>query len=229
LITFLSCWFNIGKKKWRACEKKTRAALVCEINTALNGVIREKKPSVLVTEDLRHAFSYDRPACVNRRLSSWLRGVMQDRVEFKALAECFRHEQVNPAYGSQECPSCCFVDRGNRKGDNFSCLHCGFEGHADWVGALNIRKRMDDREITRYTPYRDVKTILMRRFHRRLETEGAQALDVTVPGRTPDTVVPQIHCDARDSGHSGEAVMPLHPTVTRRAKQRKPSQTDTYV
>ena len=53
---------------------------------------------------------------VNRRLSSWIRGRLQDRVAFKALAEGFRHEQVNPAYGSQIVLTCEFVDRGNRNG-----------------------------------------------------------------------------------------------------------------
>jgi hypothetical protein len=32
---------------------------------------------------------------------AWLKGKLQDRIAFKALAEGFRHEQVNPAYGSQ--------------------------------------------------------------------------------------------------------------------------------
>jgi Putative transposase DNA-binding domain. len=40
-------------------------------------------------------------------------------------AEGFRHEQVNPAYGSQTCIRCGFVDAGNRNGDRFKCLHCG--------------------------------------------------------------------------------------------------------
>ena len=222
--------FNLGHKKKTACAKKVRAALTCEINQALNSMIREKKLTVLVSEDLRHAFTFNKPPCWNRRLSSWVRGMAQDRIEFKALAKCFRHEQVNSAYGSQECPVCGFVDRGNRRGDRFCCLHCGHENYADRVGALNVRKRRDDREITRYTPYREVKSILMSRFHRRLEAEGAHVLTATVPGRTPETVVPQVHCGIRDANHSGEAEMPRHPTVNRRAKQVKtPVERDRHV
>jgi hypothetical protein len=41
-----------------------------------------------------------------------------------------------------------------------------------------------DRYGKRYTPYWQVKTILLSRFHRRLEAEKS----VTVPGRTPDAV-----------------------------------------
>ena len=126
---------------------------------------------------------------MNRRLSSWVKGVLQDRLEFKVLAGGSRHEQVNPAYGSQVCPSCGFVDSKNRNGDRFKCLHCGHAGHADQVAAMNYFIRKDDRQITRYTPYREVKSILLERFHRRLE---AQQSGATVPGRTLDAVVPTV-------------------------------------
>ena len=40
---------------------------------------------------------------------------------------------VNPAYTSQSCPSCYYVDRKNRKSrhDDFRCLHCGFTADED--------------------------------------------------------------------------------------------------
>ncbi len=138
---------------------------------------------MLVTEDLRHLFTYTQAKSVNRKLSSWLKGTLQDRVEFKALAKGFRHEQVNPAYGSQTCPYCDFVDSKNRKKDRFKCLHCGHEDMADRIAAQNYAKRVGDEEIGQYVPYSQVKTILLRRFHRRLETEKS----VTVPGWTLDT------------------------------------------
>src|SRR5271170_5419592 len=92
-----------------------------------------------------------------RKLSSWIRGKIQDRVAFKALAEGFRHEQVNPAYGSQSCPFCEFVDQRNRIGDRFQCLHCRHENTADRIAALNYARRLNDPEIGLYTPYSQVK------------------------------------------------------------------------
>jgi IS605 OrfB family transposase len=177
--------YNLGKKKHNANTKRLRAALEKEINTAINQLIEIKNPSVLITEDLRHAFNYDKSKKVNRKLSNWLKGKLQDRIAFKALAEGFRHEQVNPAYGSQSCPHCEFVDQKNRKEDRFQCLHCGHEDSSDRVAALNYARRFGDPEIGQYTPYRQVKTILLDRFHRRLETEKS----VTVPGRTLETAV----------------------------------------
>ena len=40
---------------------------------------------------------------------------------------------VNPAYTSQSCPSCYYVDRKNRNSrhDSFRCLHCGFTADED--------------------------------------------------------------------------------------------------
>jgi putative transposase len=177
--------YNLGTKKHHANTKRLRASLEKEINTAINELIETKSPSILITEDLRHAFNYDKPKKVNRKLSNWLKGKLQDRIEFKALAEGFRHEQVNPAYGSQSCPHCEFVDQKNRKGDRFQCLHCGHEDLSDRVAALNYARRFGDPEIGRHTPYRQVKTILLDRFHRRLEAEQS----ATVPGRTLETAV----------------------------------------
>jgi transposase len=78
---------------------------------------------------------------MNRRLSGWVRGEIQERVYFKAVVKGFHHEQVNPAYGSQTCPLCGFVDSRNRKGDMFKCLHCEHEDVADRVAAMNYAKR----------------------------------------------------------------------------------------
>jgi len=46
--------------------------------------------------------------------------------------------KVPPAYTSQTCPVCRFKDRGNRRGESFRCLKCGYEAHADFVAACNI-------------------------------------------------------------------------------------------
>jgi IS605 OrfB family transposase len=176
--------YNLGRQKLTRTKQKSTTALKCEINQAINQLIKTTHPAILITEDLSHLFSYDKSKNVNRRLSSWLRGEIQDRIAFKALAEGFRHEQVNPAYGSQACPKCDFVDSKNRIADRFTCLHCRHEDIADRIAAQNYAKRYGDPEISLYTPYREVKTILLDRFHRRLETE----LSVTVPGRTLETV-----------------------------------------
>jgi transposase len=174
--------YNLGKIKQKNKQRKVEASISREINTAINDLARAKKPLLLITEDLSNSFTFRKSKKMNRRLSRWVRGEIQDRVIFKALAEGFCHEQVNPAYGSQTCPPCGFVDSKNRKGDLFKCCHCQHEDVADRVAAENYKKRYGDREICRSTPPRQVKTILLNRFNRRLE-EGQPS---TVPGMTSD-------------------------------------------
>lgn len=172
--------YNLGQEKQQENQRKVEASISREINTAINQIAKAKKPMLLITEDLSASFILRKSKKMNRRLSRWVRGQIQERIQFKALAEGFRHEQVNPAYGSQTCPLCDFVDFKNRMGDVFRCCHCQHEDVADRVAALNYEKRFGDQEIHRYTPYRQVKAILLERFHRRLEEEKSS----TVPDRT---------------------------------------------
>lgn len=210
--------YNLGNKKLSKTTKKAKASLEKEINTGINELLKNKKPFILITEDLSHCFTYDKPKSVNRKLSSWLRGKLQERVAFKALAEGFRHEQVNPAYGSQTCPHCDFVDRRNRNRDKFKCLHCRHEDIVDRVAALNYFRRYGDDEIGLFMPQAKVKTILLDRFHRRLEVEKS----MTVPGRTLETVsdiYPQMSSEIENiiAGRSYSC----DRAVNQRAKQNK--------
>jgi hypothetical protein len=218
---------NLGMVKWRRREKKVRSSIARVVNAGLNEVLATYPGARLITEDLRHAFTSNKGRVTNRRLSGWVRGTLQDRTEFKTLAEGFRHVQVNAAYSSQRCPKCHFVDAGNRTRDRFVCLHCSHEDHADRVGALNIEDRSADPEITRFTPFREVKAILLSRFHRRLEAEGGLvAPRATVPGRTPDIEPsvrprPGLKTQVLQGEEMAHAVSVTTPAVTRRAKQTK--------
>jgi putative transposase len=48
---------------------------------------------------------------------------------------------VSPAYTSQRCCECGFIHRDNRDKAKFKCVECGFEEHADIVGARNVKYR----------------------------------------------------------------------------------------
>jgi len=49
---------------------------------------------------------------------------------------------VPPQYTSQTCPCCGHVSSDNRKTQpKFLCVECGYEGHADVVGAINVLAR----------------------------------------------------------------------------------------
>jgi transposase len=187
--------FNLGKKKQARNKRKNRIELERQINTALNEMFGKRKPKVLVTEklDIRGKAKSKQ---MSRQVSLWPRGVLADRTDFKALAAGCRHRQVNPAYTSQTCPRCWFVDGQNRNGDRFKCVMCTYEASADRVAAMNLKARLTDPEITLWTPKEQVKAILLARFAAQkrpavLEIVAPQGETRTVAGRrTPVATSP---------------------------------------
>jgi IS605 OrfB family transposase len=127
-------------------------------------MIDKTKAKIVVSEDLSSQFGFGKIKNMNRRLSAWLKSSLKERLSFKALVKGFDHQQVNPAYTSQTCPDCGFVDASNRcsrNKDKFVCQHCKIEGDSDVFSATNLKARYADSDITRYTPYRAVKAILL--------------------------------------------------------------------
>lgn len=52
---------------------------------------------------------------------------------------------VPPQYTSQTCPCCGHIHKNNRKTrETFSCVECGYENHADVVGAKNVLSRANE-------------------------------------------------------------------------------------
>lgn len=122
---------------------------------------------------------------ISRRVSLWHRRKLKERIEFKAsVAGCDR-KQINPAYTSQVCPDCGYLNKANRRGDKFQCKNCQHTGHADVIAAVNQKARLNDHQITPYTPKETVRLILVRRYEARIEHRNAseeKIRTVTAPG-----------------------------------------------
>ncbi len=177
--------FNLGTKKLRRKQRRMRKDIERQVSTALNDVLETRQPCIIVTEKLDICGKAPSKK-LSRRVSQWARSILKDRSEFKASAGGSRREDVNPAYSSQTCPACGYVDRRNRQGDAFQCLHCGHRDHADRVGAHNLKARLGDPDITLFTPKERVKAILLERFDTRLR-RGDAVCPPTVSGRTLGT------------------------------------------
>ena len=68
---------------------------------------------------------------------------LKDWIGSQAEKRGMRLHRTDPAYTSQECPECHFVDRGNRTTqETFECLACGFAGPADTVASCNTQFRV---------------------------------------------------------------------------------------
>lgn len=76
---------------------------------------------------------------VNRLLSFWMYSRVIQRL--KQICEVYGVLLLfkSPYKTSQRCPLCGNIDSRNRRAERFICTSCGFEEHADIVGAMNLK------------------------------------------------------------------------------------------
>ena len=74
-------------------------------------------------------------------LNQWPFSQLQEYTVYKAATKGIQVVMVDPAYTSQRCNACGYVDKGNRDRARFDCLCCGHGDDADHNAALNIRDR----------------------------------------------------------------------------------------
>ena len=177
--------FNLGKNKMRDRKRKGKIRVRQLVSQSIHKIVETKNPNTVITENL-NIRGKAKSKRMSRLVSYWMRSALIERLNFLALAEGFRHKQVNPAYTSQMCPTCLFVHKNNRRGDIFKCLNCGHTDHADRVAAINLLVRANDPDITIYTPKSVVWSILQKRFAASLERRGESSIvaPTTVSGRT---------------------------------------------
>jgi IS605 OrfB family transposase len=73
---------------------------------------------------------------------SWAFAQLGSFLAYKAKAAGVAFVEVDPAYTSQRCHACGWVDKRNRHSQSgFKCGRCGFVGHADHNAAINIAAR----------------------------------------------------------------------------------------
>lgn len=76
------------------------------------------------------------------RFHSWAFGQLADFIVYKAHLAGVPVVFVDPAYTSQRCHQCGHIDKKNRTSQAmFTCVSCGFAGHADHNAAINIAHR----------------------------------------------------------------------------------------
>ena len=94
-------------------------------------------------------------------MSAWAKGVLARSLDSVTTQRGAKHVLVNAAYTSQMDSSTGLL-QGRRVGDKFYREN-GDVLQADHNAALNVLARLDDCEITRFTPYKEVRQILLAR------------------------------------------------------------------
>ncbi len=162
--------YNLGAKKQKKKHKKQRLELERQVNESLNDFLSAKLPKKVVYEDLTHMRGKAKSRKMSRLVSAWTRHIIRERLQFKVVSQgCSLLQAVNCAHSSRACPVCGLVAKGNRKGDRFRCLFCGYTAASDFTAAMEILRRENDPEIRLWTPTYQVKSLLLKKFRRRLE------------------------------------------------------------
>ena len=96
------------------------------------------------------AIAFENLTHIRKRMSNaskfqqWSFRELQRHVEYKAEEHGIEVDDVQPAYTSQQCShrTCGFTHDDNRDDDEFECLKCGKQLHADYNAARNIGWRL---------------------------------------------------------------------------------------
>ena len=76
----------------------------------------------------------------------WAFNCLYEYVEYKAAEHGITVEQVDPANTSRRCSTCGFTHPDNRDSEDFTCLKCGYENHADYNAVARNRRFLAARQ-----------------------------------------------------------------------------------
>jgi putative transposase len=147
---------------------KLRGLVRSEINRILKRLVERRKPERILVERLSFRGSH-LSRRLNRLLSRFGKQAVSQKLSDLHQRYGIEIDEVNPAYSSQECCECGYVDKRNRpEQEAFSCKWCGSTGHADVNAARVHRRRRSVPDL--WNPFRrkhDVLEELVRRFSER--------------------------------------------------------------
>jgi hypothetical protein len=149
------------------------------------------KAAVVGSEDLTSPIGRKNPwRHYNRRMRAWAKGVLVQALEQVCVQRGAMHVIVNAAYTSQ-MDSFTGLLEGRREGDKFYRAN-GDVLQADFNAARNVKRRMDDQEITRYMPHLQVRQILLSRSSGATERQQASVVRRKPRQRSADKSAAQL-------------------------------------
>lgn len=127
-------------------QKKARRALKQRIDEIVIELFNNENPDLIVVEKLKNLNKNSKvkrllTKNIRRSIGIWNWKYWLKRLEERCELNRVSFRSVSPYYTSQTCPRCNHVDRGNRKGEIFMCLNCGYTNNADINAGINILNR----------------------------------------------------------------------------------------
>jgi IS605 OrfB family transposase len=146
-------------RRYRNWVHRMRSWMTSEVKCAVNRALALGSPSTVVIEALNFS---SQPGLLSKRMNRLVRrmgtGLVHEALTQKAQIQGFKLVEVNPAYTSQECSSCGFISPLNRKGNQFKCVCCGKQAHADAQAARNLVERFRQGRVCEYVKHTTVGT-----------------------------------------------------------------------
>lgn len=136
---------KVSKKYLNKYHNETEKIINQVCNEYIASLNQDK--SIMTVLEKLDIKEFDKSKHDNSMYSIWVRGQLQKRVMEKLNWNGYQFMKVEPAFTSQTCPKCGYLDKENRNGKEFKCLCCGYEDDSDHVGALNIKSRATDEEL----------------------------------------------------------------------------------
>ena len=165
---------HVGSERYSAEEHRRQERLNSDVNHVIRTMIASEEPSEIVKEDLKFTKNSRKGPRFRQKMSSWIKGYLDERLEYICDSFAIKHTDVNPAYTSQYCDKCGEpIRRSGKHHETATCPHCG-SMNANTMAAVNILHRLGDKEITVFTPYKKVKNIMEARRHTECGTCGTQ-------------------------------------------------------
>jgi len=152
----------------RRKECRLREQIQHDVANQLVWTALQYQCETIVFESLGQMESPDVTGSLARSISTWARGNLLDRADYKAELVGIETATVNPWMTSRYCPRC--GERGEtvtapddhtecRHGGHFHCPHCGYECDRDVVGAINVgRKYLSDSRMEAVKPVAYMET-----------------------------------------------------------------------
>ena len=126
-----------AKGRMRAKHAVVLRDMEHKISRAIVDVAVERRAATIVMGDVRDvADGVDHGRQNNQKISGWNHGKVRAYVVYKAQAEGIALVLQDEHYTSQTCPQC--GHRHKPRGRVYTCRACGFSGHRDVVGQINI-------------------------------------------------------------------------------------------
>ncbi len=128
-----------AKKLLKKISRKEQR-FVSDVNHCISKEIVAMPFDIFAIEDLTSIRVQNRTKGIDftRKLNNWAFFELELFLKYKAESLGKSVVMIDPRYTSQKCSNCGHIYKGNRRGQSFHCVKCGFQIHADLNAARNI-------------------------------------------------------------------------------------------